>query len=200
MLVQKLIGNFDVARLQLGDGHLLLDELQEQLLLLSDAAAHLDDLLLALFKDIGLQVVHEVASLAFGAGAFLSVLRVLVLLLGHVHAEVFWHVLVIVVVNDIVLVLADDAHGGEDVERVVDSPLHIFEIDLLTLITELLVHLKDLVGDLGASDHGPLAHLLKDGARQKNQLLVLTLVVVVAVLLLLHLLLDLLRISPSTIQ
>ena len=58
----------------------------------------------------------------------------------------------------------------------------------VTYIAELLVHLEDLVGNLGASDHGPLAHLLEDRAGEEHQLLVLALVLVVALLLFLHLL------------
>ena len=39
--------------------------------------------------------------------------------------------LVFVIVDDVVLVLADDVHGAQDIQRIVNSSLHIFEIDLL---------------------------------------------------------------------
>lgn len=47
-----------------------------------------------------------------------------------------------------------------------------------TYLTELFVHLQDLIGDLGASHHGSLAHLLQHGARQENELFVLFILVV----------------------
>jgi len=50
-----------------------------------------------------------------------------------------------------------------------------------TYITEFLVHLEDLVGDLCARDHWPFTDFLEDGAGQKDQLLVLFLVVVTVV-------------------
>ena len=53
-----------------------------------------------------------------------------------------------------------------------------------TYVTEFLVHLKDLVCNLSASDHGSLTDLLKYRARQKDQLLVLLLFVVAFVVVL----------------
>lgn len=35
------------------------------------------------------------------------------------------------VVDDVVLVFADDVHGGEDIECIIDAPLDILEIDFL---------------------------------------------------------------------
>ena len=49
-----------------------------------------------------------------------------------VHAKVCWNVLIIVVVDDVVLVLANDVHSGEDVECVIHSALHILKVDFLT--------------------------------------------------------------------
>lgn len=101
------------------------------------------------------------------------------------------------VVDDVVLVFANYIHRRQDVQRVIHTPLHVLEVDLLsdlpetetnkvsltrkshtTYIAELFVHLEDLVGDLGASDHGPLPNFLKDGARQKDELLILLFLVV----------------------
>ena len=53
-----------------------------------------------------------------------------------------------------------------------------------TYVTEFLVHLEDLICNLSASDHGPLTDLLKDRARQKDQLLVLLLFIVAFVVVL----------------
>lgn len=85
------------------------------------------------------------------------------------------------VVDDVVLVFADDVHGGEDIESVIDAPLDILEIDFLANIAELLVHLEDLVGDLSASDHGSLSHFLQHGARQEHKLLVFLVLVILHV-------------------
>ena len=53
-----------------------------------------------------------------------------------------------------------------------------------TYVTEFFVHLKDLVCNLSAGDHGPLTDLLEHRARQKDQLLVLLLFVVAFVVVL----------------
>ena len=50
-----------------------------------------------------------------------------------------------------------------------------------TYITELLVHLEDLICDLGACDHGALSNLLEDAAREEDQLLVLLLLLVILI-------------------
>ena len=39
--------------------------------------------------------------------------------------------LIIVVVDYVVLVLADDVHGREDIQSVVHSALHVFEVNLV---------------------------------------------------------------------
>jgi len=52
--------------------------------------------------------------------------------LGHrarLHAVV--DELVVLVVHYVVLVLGDDLHGREDVERVVDAALHVFEVNFI---------------------------------------------------------------------
>lgn len=54
VLVEELVGNLDVTSLELGERDLLLDELQEELLLFPDSAAHLSNLLFALLEDLGL--------------------------------------------------------------------------------------------------------------------------------------------------
>ena len=40
--------------------------------------------------------------------------------------------LIIVIVDDVVLVLADDIHCGENIERVIHPALNILEVDLLS--------------------------------------------------------------------
>lgn len=51
-------------------------------------------------------------------------------------AEVRWNVLIVIVVDNVVLVLANDIHGGEHIERVVHSALHVLEIDFLTNLSD----------------------------------------------------------------
>jgi hypothetical protein len=58
----------------------------------------------------------------------------------HVNGDVF----VLVVVDDVVLVLADDIHGTQDIERVVDSSLHILEVNFLSGLGRLVRNSKDL--------------------------------------------------------
>ena len=48
------------------------------------------------------------------------------------YREINGNMLIVTVVNDIVLVLVDDIHGGEHVQRVVHTSLHIFEVDFLS--------------------------------------------------------------------
>ena len=100
--------------------------------------------------------------------------------------------LVFVIVDDVVLVLADDVHGAQDIQRIVNSSLHIFEIDLLAhlqfyssyllqknaYLAKLFVHLQDFICDLRTSNHRSFAHLLKHGLRQKHKLLILLLIIV----------------------
>lgn len=42
LVVEQRIGNFDVSFFELGNGHLLLDELEEQLLLVTDPLAQVE--------------------------------------------------------------------------------------------------------------------------------------------------------------
>ena len=67
----------------------------------------------------------------------------------------------------------------------------------ITYIAELLVHFEDFICDLGAGDHWASSHLLEDGSRQENQLLVLALVVVAVLVLLLEDLLLLGVLAPK---
>lgn len=61
----------------------------------------------------------------------LAMLRLAILDVRPVVAESRRNMLVIVVVDDVVLVLANDSHSREDVECVVDTSLHVLEVDLL---------------------------------------------------------------------
>ena len=55
-----------------------------------------------------------------------------------VKAVVAWNVLIVVVVNDIVLVFPDDVHCTEYVQGVIDTPLHVLEVNFLSnLLTEI---------------------------------------------------------------
>ena len=76
------------------------------------------------------------------------------------------------VVNDVVFVLLDDFHSAQNVECVVHTPLHVLEIDFLTVLssrvrdsktywTKLLVDFENLVCDLRACDHRLVSHFLE---------------------------------------
>lgn len=69
------------------------------------------------------------------------------------------------VVNDVVLVLLDNLHCGEHVQRVIYPSLHIFKVDLLANLAELLVDFQNFICDLSAGNHGLVSDLLKDGFR-----------------------------------
>ena len=201
MLVKKLVGNFNIASLELRQRYLLLDKLEEKLLFFPDPAAHVGDLLLALLEHLWLQIVQElVAGSHITTLDIVGILGTLVLVIRPVEAKIFGNVLVIVVVNDVVSILANDTHGRQNIQRVIDTTLNILKIDFLaflkcakirikslnslvrglriTYIAELLVHFEDFVGDLGASYHRARSHLLENRTRQENKLLVLALVVI----------------------
>ena len=63
------------------------------------------------------------------------------------------------VVHDVVLVLVDHVHGREDVEGVVDTPLHVFE---LNLVTEGSIELKDLVSNFRTGGHRVFPNTLQN--------------------------------------
>ena len=48
------------------------------------------------------------------------------------ETEVCWNVLIIVIVDDVVLILADDIHCRKNIERVIHSALNILEVNLLS--------------------------------------------------------------------
>ena len=106
-----------------------LDQLDKQLLLLPDALLLLHELFLRLVKHflrdrrLTLTIPHLLLVLeAFPlVGSFFRV----------IEAVVVRNVLIVVIVDNVVLVLPDDVHRTEDVQGVVDTPLHVFEIHLL---------------------------------------------------------------------
>ena len=154
MLVKELVGNLNIASLQLGERDLLLDELEEKLLFLSDAAAHLRDLVLALLESLRLEVAEELVA---GTGRvttaihLIAVLGVLILVVGPVEAEIFGHMLVIMVVDDVVSILADDTHGRQHIERVINTTLNVLKIDLLAFLICAKFQIKHLKGVAGRS-------------------------------------------------
>ena len=107
-----MVGNFNIASLELRQRYLLLDKLEEKLLFFPDPAAHVGDLLLALLEHLWLQIVQElVAGSHVTTLDIVGILGTLVLVIRPVEAKIFGNVLVIVVVNDVVSILANDTHG-----------------------------------------------------------------------------------------
>ena len=46
--------------------------------------------------------------------------------------------LVLVIVDDVVLVLADDIHRTQHVESIIDAPLYVFEVNFLSSLSKKL--------------------------------------------------------------
>ena len=46
--------------------------------------------------------------------------------------------LVLVIVDDVVLVLADDIHRTQHVESIIDAPLYVFEVNFLSSLSNKL--------------------------------------------------------------
>lgn len=122
LVVQHVVRHLDVPLLELGDGHLLLDELQEELLLVPDSLTGVSHLLLALFEHLKgkTEALLTRASWRGSLRVLATILRGAFDLVWHtiniirvrpLDSKVCRDMLIIVVVDDIVLVLADDIHG-----------------------------------------------------------------------------------------
>ena len=68
---------------------------------------------------------------------------------------------------DAVPVFVDYTKSAEDIESIVDTPLHIFEVHVHIPV---LVDLKDSLGYLGAGCLSMIHYLFKDFFGKKNQL------------------------------
>ena len=84
-----MVGNFDISLLQLGNGYLLLNKLQEKLLLVSDSLARLEDFLLSLAQDTLRQSEESLLSLLLGRALILlsSLLNLRVQTARHLGLE-----------------------------------------------------------------------------------------------------------------
>lgn len=88
---------------------------------------------------------------------------------------------VFVVVDNVVLVLTDDVHRTEHVQRVIHSALHVLEINLLayldnlvriTYFAEVFVHLQNFIGYLCARNHWSFPDFLQHRFRKEYKLFV----------------------------
>ena len=140
-----MVGNFNIASLELRQRYLLLDKLEEKLLFFPDPAAHVGDLLLALLEHLWLQIVQElVAGSHVTTLDIVGILGTLILVIRPVEAKIFGNVLVIVVVNDVVSILANDTHGRQNIQRVIDTTLNILKIDFLAFLKCAKIRIKSL--------------------------------------------------------
>ena len=67
--------------------------------------------------------------------------------------------LVALVVHDVVLVLVDHVHRREDVEGIVDAPLHVLEFDF---VTESSVELENFISNFRAGSHRVFPNTLQN--------------------------------------
>lgn len=90
---------------------------------------------------------------------------------------------VLVVVDYVVLVLADYVHSAEHIKCVIYASLHVFEVHFLANLAEIFVHVEYFVCNLSTGDHGPFADLLEDRLAQEDKLLVLLVFLIIRILL-----------------
>lgn len=107
---------------------MLFDELEEELLLLADSPLAGKEVILFLldnfFRKEWWSLFTRKLIFIIAYAIFFKGVRIRQAIVGG-------NMLIIVVVDDVILVLSDDIHRTEHIQRVIDSPLHIFEINFL---------------------------------------------------------------------